>query len=195
MPVTTRSQRARQNQDKPDSLTIITSGGQNKRTLRDGTVVRITTSDTGKGKHWRWIYPEMDESAQSKSSPSPPTCSDDTDELAQQGGFITPVSTMQTLSPSIQCAPRRREKHHPRPPDAVEGARRPLASDNTIPWERDLNKTESPGREPVRQALGPHGTWLVNDEGNCAVTPIRTSPSVARVTENEEGSRNGLVNR
>lgn len=175
MPATTRSQRAQQ---ETASFPLTLQMPSNRRdasvlSAADGTIVRVTASDTGEGKHWHWIYSETGDVGSKSNPPSP-----------ESNSLVTPVSSMPLLSPSLQHAPRRPEKHHPRLADAPELVHRPLAPDSTIPWVAP----DSPTAKFGRISVGPAGTWLVDDEGNYIVTPVSKSPSLRYASQDQEGS-------
>ena len=190
MPATSRRQRARRNEVTYSSPTVKKSRAHSRRVLPDGSVVHVTASNTGKGKHWRWVYPETDEIAASMTGTSSSTSTESVKDYTQGGRFVTPISSVQRISPSIQNAPRRREKHHPRPTSAPTPVQRLVAPENTIPWEKELEtpKHGSSSVCPGRPALGPHGTWLVDDEGNYIVIPVERSSQVHHVNESKKDS-------
>jgi hypothetical protein len=194
MPVTTRSRRVQQ-EAAPCPLTLqMPSNRDGASTLPDGTIVRVTTSDTGEGKHWRWVYSETGDNG-SKSNPPPPESTVTFEEFPQCDSLVTPVSSMPLLPPSIQHA--RRERHYPRPADAPKLIHRHLAPDSTIPWETDLDSVtrDSPTAKFGRLAMGPEGTWLVDDEGNYIVMPMPKSPSFRYVSQDHEDHEGATSNQ
>ena len=173
MPATTRSQRAQQEAASCPLTLQMPANGHGTSALSDGTIVRVTASDTGEGRHWRWVYSETGDAGSKSNPPSP-----------ESNSLVTPVSSMPLMSPSLQHAPRRREKHYPRLTDADTLVHRQLAQDSTIPWViRD-----SPTAKFGRISMGPAGTWLVDDEGNYIVTPVPKSPSLRYASQDQEGS-------
>ncbi|KAF8338707.1 hypothetical protein F5887DRAFT_1192136 [Amanita rubescens] len=190
MPVITRSRRAQQEAARCLSTIQIPANGYDMSRLSDGTILQVTTSDTGEGKHWRWTYSET----APKSNPSLLEGTLATEESSQCDNIVTPVSSMPFLPPSIH-APRRREKHHSKPANAHRLVRPPLAPDSTIPWGMDLDKAlrDSPTARFGHQAVGPHGTWLVDDEGEYMVTP--TSGSSALALQHFSQSQEGAINK
>ncbi|KAF8621773.1 hypothetical protein AX15_007509 [Amanita polypyramis BW_CC] len=143
------------------------------RRLTDGSTVHVTASGTGIGTHWRWIYTETDEAEAPVTSAPSSLSTKGAGQYPQSSRFITPVPSIQQIPPSILNAPRRREKRHPKPAGAPTPARQPVVPENTIPWEKDLEaqKHGPSGARPERRALGPHGTWLVDEGGNCIIIP------------------------
>ena len=172
MPVTTRNQRARQEAAACLSTVQIPADGHDTSELLDETPVQDTTSDTGEG-----IYSET----AAGSNPSLLA----TEQSSQCDNVVTPVSSMPFLPPSIH-APRRRAKHHSKPADAHRLVRPPLAPENTMPWEMDLEKvlSNSSTARVGSRALGPHGTWLVDEEGNCIITPASESSALSSQRSN-----------
>ena len=177
MPATTRSQRAQQ-EAASSALTLqMPSNSHGTSALSDGTIVRVTASDTGEGKHWRWVYSETGDVGSKSNPPSP-----------ESNSLVTPVSSMPLLSPSLQHAPRRREKHHPQLADAPELIHRQFAPDSAI-----LSAIhDSPTAKFGRISMGPAGTWLVDDEGKYIVIPGPKSPSLRYASQDQEGSMNGM---
>ncbi|KIL56926.1 hypothetical protein M378DRAFT_172291 [Amanita muscaria Koide BX008] len=203
MPVRTRRQRAQapSHSDLSHPLssapTNVSSSNREERHLADGTIVNVTVSATGKGKHWRWVYPEGDSSGNTSAAlpvlapdlayPTPPPSTNAAHP--QHGKLITPASSMQQIiQASIQNAPRKPEKHLPRAEGAPLVQKRPLRAEDTIAWENELKVSSKkrywPKVGPTGQALGPYGTWLMNDAGEYIVYPVRKSPRVNKVLGN-----------
>ncbi|KAF8637000.1 hypothetical protein AX17_003113 [Amanita inopinata Kibby_2008] len=150
MPKTTRSRRAR----RDDIVTWPRAKRADKQRAQiqvqpDGSCVYITVSATGQGKHWRWVHPETEEEETKKADI--PSSIQTTAESPQEGFRATPPPKAQRPPSSIRKAPRRQGKHRSR----VDDESKPLVStENTIPWEKDLEKprrTSRRLREKMRQ--------------------------------------------
>ncbi len=64
-----------------------------------------------------------------------------------------------------------------------------------MPWEMGLDMAlrDSPTARFGHQVVGPHGTWLVDDEGEYIVTPASESPASA--LQHFSQSQAGAINK